>query len=97
MLPDRGAQTGRLAVAVTSAEGRTRRYRLDIRTDALRSSSMSFRLRPGQTVQASVSVLPRRRPTSVTALLYRLDRPDKVYRRVTARVPAAGSRRSAGA
>jgi hypothetical protein len=90
MLPAGGTREPEVTIGVKSGEIRTRAYRLDLEVGNVGTVlRRRFVLRPGTSVR--LRARPQTRsgasPTSVTALLYRLDRPG-VYRRVRTWIPA---------
>jgi uncharacterized membrane protein len=98
MLPSGSASSAGVKVGVTSGELQTERYRLEIRAGTGESiRTTEFILRPGRSRDEFVAIngihnvaganLHSRR---ITALLYRLDHPGVIYRRVFIWFPAAG-------
>lgn len=92
MLPAPGSEGAGVRIGVGSAERRSLAYRLEVRQqDGGAPVSSRLVLEPGQKSVRVVGVRGRSPgvPVRVTALLYREDRPGKVYRRVSAWVQGA--------
>jgi uncharacterized membrane protein len=96
MLPSSGAKGDRIRIGVVSQEQRRVAYRLNVQFGRRRtpvSSRLSSRLvlKPGQerVLPFRVRHLPQGTATPVTAVLFRRDDPNAVYRRVTGWIPSA--------
>jgi uncharacterized membrane protein len=91
MLPGHGRQSGQIQVGVDSSEHRSREYRLEVAAGKGGSRRFTFALGPGEERAYSLPLrLPSGKPERVEASLFRLSRPNHLYRRVVLWLPEPG-------
>jgi uncharacterized membrane protein len=91
MLPGRGGDSGKLRVGIESAEQRSLEYFLRVRTGGGHSKVARFSLDPGEETGFTLPLALRRGARErITASLYRIDHPHRLYRRVVLWLPKRG-------
>jgi uncharacterized membrane protein len=91
MLSGHGRQSGQIQVGVDSSEHRLREYRLEVAAGGGGSRIFTFALDPGEETAYNLPLrLPSGKPERVEASLFRLSRPNHLYRRVVLWLPEPG-------
>jgi hypothetical protein len=85
MLPTKGGEGAR--VGVSSNQQKPTSYRLYVRTERSGGVTKRFTLDPGEERQFAVALDPNLAGRRVTASLYRDQKPQRIYRRVTNWLP----------